>query len=136
MTRKLAAKAFLLANRYIDKVAGLDVHSPLHNMREIAKQALLLEDHLFNPSKFCEDCIQKHLLTIEALAEEAISLDAWDEYSDLHRMIADRARDFMERFKGETLAVAQEVRELRKGIVPTCALIPDAKKVASAYLNR
>ena len=48
---------------------------PRFNMRETAKQCLLLEDHLNNIKKRCYDCIRKHLLTIDALLEEAVSLE-------------------------------------------------------------
>lgn len=51
------------------------VLDPNFNLREVAKQLLLLEDHLFHEGKRCQDCIRKHMLTIEALLEEAITLD-------------------------------------------------------------
>ena len=51
------------------------VHNPGFNLREIVKQMLLLEDHLNRKRMHCYDCIRKHILTIEALAEEAIQLD-------------------------------------------------------------
>ena len=51
------------------------VMRPAHNLREISKQLVLLEDHLFHECKRCKDCIRKHLLTAEALAEETVSLD-------------------------------------------------------------
>jgi hypothetical protein len=47
----------------------LPVLDPRFNMREICKQSVLLEDHLFQKEKRCHDCICKHFLTIEALAE-------------------------------------------------------------------
>lgn len=52
----------------------LPVMRPSQNMREIIKQLTLLEDHLCQPEKRCKDCINKHFLTTEALAEEAVSL--------------------------------------------------------------
>jgi hypothetical protein len=51
------------------------VLDPNFNLREVAKQLILLEDHLFHEGKRCQDCIRKHLLTIEALLEEAVTLD-------------------------------------------------------------
>ena len=48
---------------------------PKFNMREAAKQCLLLEDHLNNTKKRCFDCIRKHFLTIDGFLEEAISLE-------------------------------------------------------------
>ena len=58
----------------------LPVLDPCFNMREICKQCILLEDHLFQTEKRCTDCIKKHFLTIEALGEEAITLDKENEY--------------------------------------------------------
>lgn len=52
----------------------LPVMDPRFNLREIGKQMLLLEDHLGQPRKRCDDCIRKHFAFIEALAEEACSL--------------------------------------------------------------
>lgn len=48
---------------------------PKFNMREVAKQCLLLEDHLNNVHKRCYDCIKKHFLIIDGFLEEAISLE-------------------------------------------------------------
>ena len=48
---------------------------PSLNAREIIKQSLLLEDHLFQPTKKCADCIRKHFCMLEALAEEAVTLE-------------------------------------------------------------
>lgn len=55
---------------------------PLFNLREIAKNMLLLEDHLFQMKKRCAQCIIKHSLTIEALFDEAITLDINKKYVD------------------------------------------------------
>ena len=52
----------------------LPVLRPSFNAREICKELVLLEKHLNEPLQRCRDCICKHFLTIEALAEEAISL--------------------------------------------------------------
>ena len=48
---------------------------PQFNMREVAKQCLLLEDHLNNIKKRCLDCIRKHFLIVDGLIEEAIGLE-------------------------------------------------------------
>lgn len=58
-----------------DQERLLPVMNPTFNMREICKQCILLEDHLCHDEKRCYDCCVKHFLTIEALAEEAITLD-------------------------------------------------------------
>ncbi len=52
-----------------------DLLTPALNLRDVVKQMLLLEDHLLQPDRRCPDCIRKHLLKIEALVEEARSLD-------------------------------------------------------------
>jgi hypothetical protein len=98
----------------------LSLTSPRFNFREIAKQMLLLEDHLLHANKHCPDCIRKHLLTIEAFAEEATSLDGNREYGDAGEVLAEGARRWMERVAdGDDLAaVAQDIRRVRKHIVP------------------
>lgn len=47
---------------------------PVYNITQIIKQSLLLEDHLIEQNKRCNDCILKHFLTIVALQEEALLL--------------------------------------------------------------
>jgi len=98
--------------------------NPLFNLREICKQSLLLEDHLSHPSKRCRDCINKHCLTIEALAEEAVSLDKTGEHVALTGRIAPLTRRLHSQLlngKQTHHAVAQELRALRKKLVPACA---------------
>ncbi len=53
----------------------LPVMDPKFNAREMVKQSCMLEDHLNNATKRCCDCIKKHFLTLEGLAEEAPSLE-------------------------------------------------------------
>ena len=98
------------------------------------KQCILLEDHLNNVSKRCFQCLVKHLMTIEAFAEEAISLVDEDkrlvEYINLHAL-AGIAREWIrnilksrEKFQGPDehrvhldklyRNMAIEVRRLRK----------------------
>ena len=60
------------------------VHDPRHNLRELVKECILLERHLFDPTKYCKDCIRKHFLTIEAFAgPELGSLDIEQKYLDI-----------------------------------------------------
>jgi hypothetical protein len=59
--------------------------NPTFNMREVAKQCLLLEDHLNNIKKRCYDCIRKHFLIIDALLEEAVSLENNIDKRDYYR---------------------------------------------------
>lgn len=58
---------------------------PRFNMREVAKQCLLLEDHLNNKQKRCVDCIKKHFLIIDGLLEEAVSLEKDNNQRDYYR---------------------------------------------------
>jgi hypothetical protein len=94
------------------------VMRPEHNLREISKQLVLLEDHLFHECKRCKDCIRKHLLTAEALAEETVSLDKNQSVKGAQN-IAPTIRGFQQRVSsGEDMAlVGQDVRKLRKALV-------------------
>lgn len=58
---------------------------PKFNMREVAKQALLLEDHLNNLKKRCYDCIRKHFLIVDGLLEEAVSLEQNVDFRSVYR---------------------------------------------------
>jgi hypothetical protein len=95
---------------------------PLYNLREVCKQCALLEDHLNNPRKRCQDCIRKHFLTIEALLEEAVSLDNKEKWKDLTDGRADWVRSLQERWADEEnpVQIAQELREMRKEWAPQC----------------
>ena len=108
----------------------LPIMSPLYNMREICKQVALLEDHLNQPRKRCPDCIRKHFLTIEALFEEAISLDKdfkYDEYLDGK---AEMCRLMQEEWLdgGDEQELAQKMRVMRKEFAPICF---DTRKMAT-----
>ena len=99
------------------------VHDPKHNLVELVKECILLERHLFDPSKYCEDCIRKHLLTIEAFAgPELASLDLDQEYQD----IIDRLALAIPNWKKAWIrgvspqSIAQDIRELRKALTPIC----------------
>lgn len=115
----------------------LPIMSPLYNLREICKQIVLLEDHLNQPRKRCPDCIRKHFLTIEALFEEAVSLDKELKYvavldgkaEEIRKLQAvwldtkdsDQAHKFY-------LILAQALRVLRKSFAGHCF---DVRKMAS-----
>lgn len=97
---------------------------PLFNLREVCKQMILLEDHLFQPKRRCEDCIKKHSLAIEGFLEEAITLDTKAEH---HKLINDTVIPFKKIMKtvdnkmtegnlddATCVNAAQEIRLLRK----------------------
>lgn len=97
----------------------LPVLEPKFNMREMCKQSILLEDHLFQTGKRCEDCICKHFLTIEALAEEALTLDKDKKYKDYLQDLPDRIRKIQSDYinledKNDVHEIAQQLRVIRK----------------------
>ena len=115
----------------------LSLLHPRFNLREVAKQLLLLEDHLAHPYKHCPDCIRKHLMTAESLAEEATALDKVGMYRALSESLAEDCRHWIEDFEdGKPLAeIAQEVRSIRKPLVAVVADPRDgATRVASRYI--
>ena len=100
----------------------LPVMDPLYNAREWCKQCVLLEDHLTHPRKLCLDCCSKHELTLEALAEEACTLDKKGEYRDILGDLAEECRKLQKkRYDGEDPhMIAQEYRKIRKKLMPKC----------------
>jgi hypothetical protein len=50
------------------------VSDPAYNMRQIAGQCILLEEHLTDNRKYCKDCILKHLIHKISLCSEALML--------------------------------------------------------------
>jgi len=99
----------------------LPVMDPMYNMREICKQSILLEDHLFQKKKRCRDCCIKHQLTIEALAEEAITLDKEGKCRDLYDL-PDKIRTLQKDFisNRDPNEIAQEYRKVRKSLMQRC----------------
>lgn len=96
MTEELTSNISEVNEHDCDKVAtcsvdrcGVDnllpILDPRFNMREAAKQCLLLEDHLNNQGKRCFDCIRKHFLTIDGFLEEAISLEGDNNMRGVYR---------------------------------------------------
>jgi hypothetical protein len=103
----------------------LPVLDPRFNMREICKQSVLLEDHLFQKEKRCHDCIIKHFLTIEGLAEEAVTLDKEHKYNeliDLPQKIRVIEKNYIKNQNDpkQPAITAQELREIRKGYMQKC----------------
>ena len=125
------------ASKKEEKMGILPVMNPLFNLREICKQSALLEDHLNNPRKRCPDCIRKHFLTIEALYEEAISLDKkfeYDQYLDgKAQMMRDLQGDWLDakdtkKYHSACETISQSLRKVRKEYAPICF---DVRKMAS-----
>ena len=108
----------------------LPVLRPYFNAREVIKQMAMLEDHLNNRHKRCTDCINKHFLTIEGLAEELGSLcrrgDGQDRCDDLpskvrvlhHAWSIGKGRDTV------AIGAAGELRKLRKRLMARYTTLP------------
>lgn len=97
----------------------LPIMNPLFNMREICKQSILLEDHLFQSRKRCEDCCKKHFLTIEGLAEEAITLDKGNKHQLDKLELPDKIRDIQKCYLNgdDPVEIAQKLRQIRKPLM-------------------
>ena len=89
---------------------------------EIRKNLALLENHLkqalFSDKLFCEECVNKHILIIEGLAEEGLT--ACDDcntekFGDLLKFLVDiKGKDYQK----EGVELAKQIRKLRKNFVP------------------
>ena len=104
------------------------IMDPRFNLRETAKNMILLEDHLFHMGKRCHDCILKHCLTIEGFLEEGITLDIKGEYiktlenssndfRKIFKRIAKKIKDTSTLTNDDCFEIAQNIRKIRK---PLC----------------
>lgn len=96
------------------------IFDPIHNMKAIGKELSLLEDHLVQPTRRCDDCIRKHLVRAEAFGEEGISIDVKGEYvEDFGKVLEEiRALQVPAMTPGVDLHhLGQEVRKVRKRVV-------------------
>lgn len=136
MDRTFAASVQRVVNRH--QAARITLTDPLFNIREILKQMVLLEDHLLHPYKLCPDCVHKHLLTIEALGDEGVTLDTPNgPYTDALEGVSERARQWMEAFHDQVppAEIAQRVRQLRKILAPVaCDPRSTIERIASRHL--
>jgi len=100
----------------------LDLFNPVHNLKEICKEFVLLEDHLSAPEKRCPDCIRKHLLKAEAFAEEAIALDKTGEHLPKTQPLPGQIRAIQKSFLdgANDHSISQQVRKIRKKLSPYC----------------
>lgn len=99
---------------------------PMFNLREVAKHLILLEDHLFHSGKRCTQCIIKHLLTIEAFLEEAITLDKEQKYTtkinNIYTNFKNVQNSIHDKINKNSLSskfcenIAQQLRDIRKPI--------------------
>lgn len=112
------------------KCTNIDpVSEPEYNMKEIAKQSILLEEHLTQKNKRCRDCISKHFLHIMALQSEAIWLagDRVSEYPLLEETTGFYSSLFDEWLNDQNneekiLEISGKLRDMRKKIVAVYVL--------------
>lgn len=68
---------------------------------QLVKELLLLQDHCADKSCLCETggemCVRKHLLTIEAYAQETLSIEDDNSYREKLIMLAMEAKNYRER---------------------------------------
>lgn len=108
----------------------LPVLRPYHNMRDIIKQFVMLEDHLLQPEKRCKDCIRKHFLTIEGLAEECATLckprAILPEARNIARQVRVYHHAWEKRPKDGDVAeyIGSRLRKLRKTIMKNYSALP------------
>lgn len=103
------------------------IMDPRFNLREAAKNMILLEDHLFHSGKRCKDCILKHCLTIEGFLEEGITLDIKGEHIKTLHNSSNEFRKIFKRISDnvtnssltneDCFEIAQNIRKIRK---PLC----------------
>lgn len=96
---------------------------PQFNFREVAKQCLLLEDHLNNSRKRCLDCIRKHFLIIDGLLEESVSLEKDNRLRDQYRELYIRWIDLEKEYASDNKSsdnldnISKKIRLFRKPLV-------------------
>ena len=97
---------------------------PRFNLREAAKNCILLEDHLFQYGKRCGDCIKKHCLMIEGFLEEGVTLDKNREHTEEFAVSIKEFREIFKQLSGKLVdgsitdfdcaQFAQQIRYFRK----------------------
>ena len=89
---------------------------------EVRKNLALLEIHLkqalFSNILFCEECINKHILILEGLAEEGLAacIDCDTEKFEALLQFLDIIKD--QDYQKQGIEFAKQVRRLRKKFVP------------------
>jgi len=89
---------------------------------EIRKNLALLEIHLkqapFSDANFCEECINKHLLLLEGLAEEGMTACIDCDTKKYEMLITNINKLKDQDYQKEGVKSAQQIRRLRKIFVP------------------
>lgn len=93
-----------------------NINHPLYNVREAAKQCVLIEGHCEIRENRCGACLKKHNLILEALFEEASGLDRHNQYSEFLRGKPELVRSIFRDFADhkDYKKTAQRIRDLRR----------------------
>jgi len=89
---------------------------------EIRKNLVLLETHLkqapFSDKLFCEECINKHILILEGLAEEGLTscLDCDPKKYEIVLKFLNEIKD--KDYQKQGIDLAKQIRRLRKNFIP------------------
>lgn len=135
LARRDDAVTVRIASKVMSGERRLGVMDAAFNLREAAKQLILVEDHLYHPHKFCPDCIRKHLLTVEALAEEAVTLGQTPFWQDLSDNLAEKARVWLIQITDGNVPrkdIAAQIRSARKSLV---SLVYDPRDMESRVVS-
>ena len=85
----------------------------------LIKELLLLQDHQADPSCPCETesemCVRKHLMSIEAYAEETVSMEDNEEYRSKLEKLIQEAKELRKAdealLKGKETSFKQDILE-------------------------
>lgn len=110
----------------------LPIMDPKFNLREVAKNLILLEDHLFHKGKRCPDCCVKHALMIDGLLDEAKTLDKQGQYTNIIEDVSVKCKESLNGLENTIkngqltdsntcVDIAQQLRKIRK--ILTSAMI-------------
>lgn len=92
------------------------------NIREAVKNMLLVEDHLLDKRRRCQDCCKKHLLLIESFLDEAISLDKKGKY--------------IRKIENDLKIIRKLQQKLLKGRKNYYDIVMDIKKMRKKYFKQ
>ncbi len=89
---------------------------------EIRKNLALLETHLkqapFSDKLFCEECINKHILILEGLAEEGITACIDCDVKKFEPLLGFLKEIKDQDYQKDGVELAKQIRRLRKRFVP------------------
>jgi len=89
--------------RNISRLYGLPMRGDAkYCKRQVLKNMILLEDHFLEPNRYCQNCIRKHLLTVEGYLREADNKPNIALYPELSGLKPFFQRFFQRNLKGES----------------------------------